>query len=182
MRRLLASLAILLAAQGARAEASPRASSPRDASGGREALDGAVAAAAAAARLPQGLIRRVIAAESGGRTHAVSKAGALGLMQLEPATWAELRVRLGLGPDPFDIDDNVLAGAIYLRQLLDAFGAPGFLAAYNLGPARYARRIAAGRPLPPATRSYLATTAATGRAVRRGLVPSDQGLFVPEGA
>lgn len=181
MRRAIAGLAILLAAQGAAARAWAGAPGRRDALNPAVTLEAAVAAASTAAGLPKDLIRRVIAAESGGRPRAVSRAGAMGLMQLEPATWAALRARLGLGPDPFDIADNVLAGATYLRELLDEFGAPGFLAAYNLGPARYARRLAAGRPLPAETRAYLAATAAS-RALRRGLVPSDQGLFVLEGA
>ena len=59
-------------------------------------------------------------AESGGMTmrggHPItSRAGALGLMQLMPGTWADMRGRLGLGSDPHDPHDNIIAGAAYLR-------------------------------------------------------------------
>lgn len=100
------------------------------------------------------LIAAVIAAESAGDPKAVSSAGAMGLMQLMPGTWGELRARLDLGQDPFDPHDNITAGAAYLRQLLDRYGAPGFLAAYNAGPRRYEQSLA-GRPLPAETRAYV---------------------------
>ena len=58
-------------------------------------------------------------------------------MQIMPQTWAELRARYGLGTDPYDPHDNILAGAAYIRELHDRYGAPGFLAAYNAGPGRY---------------------------------------------
>lgn len=109
------------------------------------------------------LIDAVITAESAGDPRAVSSAGAMGLMQLMPATWAELRTRLGLGRDPFDPHDNVTAGAAYLRQLLDRYGAPGFLAAYNAGPRRYEQSLA-GRPLPAETRAYVQRLAGHGQA------------------
>ncbi|MFX4802016.1 lytic transglycosylase domain-containing protein, partial [Acinetobacter baumannii] len=67
--------------------------------------------------------------ESAGRIGAVSTAGAMGLMQLMPGTWARQRARFGLGADPFDPRDNIIAGASYLRELFDSYGAPGFLAA-----------------------------------------------------
>lgn len=141
MRRVALALAILLLATGpARA---------------KDAVRPHVEAAAARFDLPSDLIEAVIAAESGGRVRAVSPAGAMGLMQLMPGTWSELRARLGLGADPFDSADNILAGAAYLRDLLDRYGAPGFLAAYNAGPARYEASLA-GRPLPLETRLYVA--------------------------
>jgi soluble lytic murein transglycosylase-like protein len=152
-------------------------------------LDAAVATASAAAGLPEARIRRVIARESAGDPRAVSPAGALGLMQLMPATWAEMRVRLGLGADPFDVRDNLLAGAAYLRLMLDRFGAPGFLAAYNAGPERYARALAGRAVLPLETRAYVARLApelgVPGVPERRfggarrapGLFPSGAGLF-----
>jgi hypothetical protein len=59
----------------------------------------------------------------------------------------------------FDPRDNILAGAAYLREMYDRFGSPGFLAAYNAGPARYAEHLATGRPLPRETRAYMATLA-----------------------
>ncbi|MCC5967787.1 MAG: transglycosylase SLT domain-containing protein, partial [Natronohydrobacter sp.] len=72
--------------------------------------------------------------ESAGNPRAVSHAGAMGLMQVMPGTWAELRAAHQLVDDPFDPRDNILAGAAYLRQMYDRFGSPGFLAAYNAGP------------------------------------------------
>ena len=109
--------------------------------------------------LPAGWIRAVMKAESNGEVRAVSAKGAMGLMQIMPATWEELRGQLELGPDPFDVRDNVLAGAFYLRQLLDRFGRNGFLAAYNAGPGRYAQHLTEGRALPLETRAYVARLA-----------------------
>jgi hypothetical protein len=104
-------------------------------------------------------IRAVMRAESGGDAHALSPKGAMGLMQIMPETWAALRSRYGLGADPYDAHDNVLAGAAYLRELHDRYGSPGFLAAYNAGPARYEDHLATGRPLPVETQAYVATVA-----------------------
>jgi membrane-bound lytic murein transglycosylase B len=105
--------------------------------------------------IPASWIRDVMRIESGGDARAVSPKGAIGLMQLMPETWADLRLRYGLGSDPFDPRDNILAGAAYLRELHDRFGDPGFLAAYNAGPARYEAFLATGRPLPDETRAYI---------------------------
>jgi soluble lytic murein transglycosylase-like protein len=112
--------------------------------------------------VPREWIRRVMRAESGGRTTLqgrpiVSRAGAMGLMQLVPGTWREMRNQLGLGFDPHDPRDNILAGTAYLRAMYDRFGYPGLFGAYNAGPARYAEHLATGRPLPGETRAYLAT-------------------------
>lgn len=107
--------------------------------------------------LPPAWIDAVITAESGGDPRAVSPKGAMGLMQLMPSTWVELRDRLDLGDDPFDPRANILAGSAYLREMLDRFGSPGFLAAYNAGPARYADHLATDRPLPGETRAYVAS-------------------------
>jgi hypothetical protein len=97
--------------------------------------------------------------ESGGDERAISPKGALGPMQIMPRTWVELSVRYGLGIDPFDPRDNILAGAAYLRELHDRFGSPGFLAAYNAGPERYEQHLATGRPLPAETQAYVAALA-----------------------
>jgi hypothetical protein len=78
----------------------------------------------------------------------------MGLMQIMPETWTQLRLRYDLGADPYDPHDNILAGTAYLRELRDRYGSPGFLAAYNAGPARYEEHLA-GRPLPAETRAYL---------------------------
>jgi soluble lytic murein transglycosylase-like protein len=115
----------------------------------------AVEEASATFGLPRAWIEAVIAAESGGDPRAVSPAGAMGLMQLMPGTWRELRAALELGPDPFAVRDNVMAGAAYLRWLLDRFGSPGFLAAYNAGPARLEAHLAGRAELPGETRAYV---------------------------
>lgn len=122
-------------------------------------IDRHIAEAAQRFDLPPQWIRAVIAVESAGDPRAVSRAGAMGLMQVMPGTWAELRAAHGLGADPFDPRDNILAGTAYLRAMYDRFGAPGFLAAYNAGPGRYAEHLATGRPLPRETRDYVATLA-----------------------
>lgn len=105
--------------------------------------------------IPATWIRAVMRAESAGDVRAISSAGAMGLMQIMPDTWAELRVRHGLGRNPYDPRDNILAGAAYLREMYDRYGSPGFLAAYNAGPGRYEEYLA-GRPLPAETRAYVA--------------------------
>jgi membrane-bound lytic murein transglycosylase B len=120
------------------------------------ALDSFISEAAVRFGIPEYWIRAIMQAESAGDPRAVSRAGAMGLMQIMPATWADLRARHGLGADVFDPRDNILAGAAYLREMYDRFGSPGFLAAYNAGPARYAEHLATGRPLPRETRDYMA--------------------------
>ncbi|MGX9147853.1 lytic transglycosylase domain-containing protein [Mesorhizobium sp. 128a] len=106
--------------------------------------------------LPEHLIRAVMHVESGGDVRAISPKSAVGLMQIMPATWAELRIKHGLGTDPFNPRDNILAGAGYLREMLDRFGRKGFLAAYNAGPQRYQEHLSNGRPLPRETIDYVA--------------------------
>lgn len=109
--------------------------------------------------IPESWIYAVIRTESAGRIGAVSPAGAMGLMQLMPGTWARQRARFGLGSDPFDPRDNIMAGTSYLRELYDSYGANGFLAAYNAGPGRYEQWRDRGRPLPAETRAYVAKIA-----------------------
>jgi len=109
--------------------------------------------------LPEDWIYAVMRTESAGRINAVSSAGAMGLMQLMPGTWARQRSRFGLGSDPFDPRDNILAGTSYLREMYDSYGASGFLAAYNAGPGRYEDWRDRGRPLPAETRQYVAKIA-----------------------
>jgi len=67
--------------------------------------------------LPEAWICAVIRVESRGDPRAVSPAGAMGLMQVMPSTWAELRIRHALGRDPFEPRDNILAGTAYLREM-----------------------------------------------------------------
>lgn len=110
-------------------------------------------------RIPEHWISAVMQVESAGHVTAVSTAGAMGLMQIMPETWADLRLRHRLGSDPFESRDNILGGTAYLREMYDLFGAPGFLAAYNAGPSRYADHLATGRALPRETRAYVAMLA-----------------------
>jgi hypothetical protein len=70
-----------------------------------------------------------------------------------------LSVRYGLGIDPLDPHDNIMAGTSYLREMRDRFGSPGFLAAYNAGPERYEQHLTTGRPLPPETQAYVTALA-----------------------
>ncbi|MCI1141452.1 lytic transglycosylase domain-containing protein [Sphingomonas sp. WKB10] len=106
--------------------------------------------------IPAAWIRAVMRAESAGDPRAVSHAGAIGLMQVMPATWADLRVRHRLGTDPYDPRDNILAGTAYLRELHDRYGSVvAMLAAYNAGPGRYEASLT-GRSLPAETRAYIA--------------------------
>ncbi len=105
--------------------------------------------------IPSSWIVAVMQVESAGDVRAISQKGAMGLMQIMPATWTDLRARLGLADDPFDPHDNILVGAAYLRELHDRYGSAGFLAAYNAGPGRYDALLATGDPLPPETQAYV---------------------------
>ena len=130
--------------------------------------------------IPEPWIRRVMRAESGGEPllngrPVTSRAGAMGLMQLIPGTWRDMRGLLGLGPDPRDPADNILAGTAYLRLMYDRFGYPGLFAAYNAGPARYASYLSRARPLPAETRSYVAAVAPA--KIRQSTIASSAGLF-----
>lgn len=150
-----------------------------------ERWSGYIAEASARFGVPEQWIRRVMRAESGGRTMLngrpiTSRAGAMGLMQLMPGTWREMRAAHGLGADPHDPRDNILAGTAYLRLMHDRFGYPGLFAAYNAGPARYAEHLARGRRLPAETVAYVA---AVGGAVLNGSAPTPRrserpGMFV----
>lgn len=110
--------------------------------------------------IPEHWISAVLRTESAGDVRAVSSAGAMGLMQVMPDTWAGLRIRHDLGRDPFDPRDNILAGTAYLREMFDRYGnVAAMLAAYNAGPGRYDEYLATGRALPAETRAYVAALA-----------------------
>ena len=154
LRLAIFGIAILLAGESALAQQeTPPTQSAR--------VDIAAHVAEAAQRfgMPEDWIYAVMRAESGGRIGAISPAGAMGLMQLMPGTWARQRARFGLGNDPFDPRDNIIAGASYLREMYDRYGADGFLAAYNAGPGRYEDYARRGRPLPAETIDYVARIA-----------------------
>ncbi len=121
--------------------------------------------AAARFRVPERWIREVMRQGSGGRLHGAdglpitSSAGAMGLMQVMPRTYGTLRRNHGLGSDPYEPRDNILAGAAYIREMHDRYGAPGFLAAYNAGPDRLDAVLAGATVLPDETVNYLASVA-----------------------
>ena len=106
--------------------------------------------------IPASWIKAIMQVESQGVVRVVSPKGVMGLMQIMPHTWTGLQSRYGLGANPFDPHDNILAGAAYLRKLHDRFGAAGFLAAYNAGPRHSEDHLATSRPLPLETQGYVA--------------------------
>ncbi|RWQ12516.1 lytic transglycosylase domain-containing protein [Mesorhizobium sp.] len=110
--------------------------------------------------VPEGWIYAVMDAESNGETMLdgrpiSSRAGAMGLMQVMPGTYRDMREQHGLGVDPHDPRDNILAGTAYLRAMHDRFGFPGLFAAYNAGPERYEEHLKRGKHLPKETVDYL---------------------------
>ncbi|MCT7378240.1 lytic transglycosylase domain-containing protein [Chelativorans salis] len=129
--------------------------------------------------VPEAWIYAVMDAESSGETMLdgspiTSDAGAMGLMQVMPDTYREMRNQHGLGADPHHPRDNILAGTAYLRAMHDRFGFPGLFAAYHAGPGRYEEHLRDGRPLPKATVSYL-------KELREaGLSAADMGEFPEE--
>lgn len=144
--------------------------------------------------IPQPWIYAVMDAESRGQTKLngrpiTSSAGAIGLMQVMPGTYEEIRAELGLAASPHDPRDNILAGTAYLRAMYDRFGFPGLFAAYNAGPDRYEQHLQRGRPLPSETVSYLEELKAAGisaadmdaftksRSGKAPEIPSGQSLF-----
>lgn len=111
--------------------------------------------------VPQPWIRAVMVAESGGRTMSAenkplrSSAGALGIMQLMPDTYKDMRAAYGLGPDPQNPHDNILAGTAFLRRLFLAYGFPMMFSAYNDGPGNLEYRLTHRELLPLETRNYV---------------------------
>ncbi|MBU6299154.1 MAG: lytic transglycosylase domain-containing protein, partial [Alphaproteobacteria bacterium] len=90
--------------------------------------------------------------------------------------------RYGLGDDPFNARDNILAGTAYLRQMFDRFG-DGFLAAYNAGPGRYQAYLDGRQSLPAETLSYLMrfhlpSSSDTTKPASGPFTPSSYGFFV----
>jgi hypothetical protein len=149
---------VLLAVAGI-AHAEPVATEQHSVATAADTISTMVAEASQRFGIPASWIRAVMQVESFGDVRALSPKGAMGLMQITPESWATLRSRYGLGADPYDAHDNILAGAAYLRELLDRYGSPGFLAAYNAGPACYEDHLATGRALPAETQAYVATLA-----------------------
>lgn len=110
--------------------------------------------------VPASMIRAVIYKESRGNVRATSTSGARGLMQLMPRTYARMRTEYGLGADPYNPRDNILAGAAYLHEMSRTVGPADMLAAYNAGPERVSLHKETGAPLPPATAAYIGNAAA----------------------
>jgi hypothetical protein len=129
---------------------------PRDGSPKIERWVAYISEAARRFGRPEAWVRAVMQAESGGAADATSPAGAIGLMQIMPETYAELRARYGLGANAYDPHDNIIAGTAYMSEMIELFGVPNFLAAYNAGPARLEDHLQRGRPLPEETQRYLA--------------------------
>jgi len=111
--------------------------------------------------VPKAWIRAVMARESGGRTMLdhnrpmVSRAGAVGLMQVLPGTYEEMASEHKLGSNPFEPRDNIMAGAAYLRWLHRKYGFPAMFAAYNAGPGKLENHLEHGVTLPAETRAYV---------------------------
>ncbi|MBV9079345.1 MAG: lytic transglycosylase domain-containing protein [Methylobacteriaceae bacterium] len=145
----------LLSGSGA-ALAGPQATPPVLPAGRTPTVQDLIAEASARFGVPASWIAEVMLVESRGRANALSPKGAIGLMQVMPETYADMRARYGLGANPWDSRDNVLAGTAYLRLLYDRYGAPGFLVAYNAGPGRWDDYRLRARPLPAETVAYLA--------------------------
>ncbi|OHT18709.1 Membrane-bound lytic murein transglycosylase C [Sphingomonas haloaromaticamans] len=158
---MTATLAVLLLAPGAMSAPALAQDTPAERAATSHPYAGHVADAARRFGIPETWIWAVIRVESNGDSRAVSSAGAMGLMQIMPATWASLRARHGLGRDPYNVRDNIMAGAAYLRAMHDRYGnATAMLEAYNAGPGRYDEYLSRGRPLPAETRAYLEKLAA----------------------
>lgn len=120
-----------------------------------------ISQAAGRFHVPMDWIAAVMTLESGGLTTLnglpiTSDAGAMGLMQIMPRTYAELRLRYGFGTDAYNPRDNIFAGAAYLRELYVHYGYPSLFAAYNAGPSRLETYLTRQRALPDATNRYIA--------------------------
>jgi hypothetical protein len=113
-------------------------------------IDAAIDAAAARHHVDPSLVRSVVKVESNFNPNAVSRKGAMGLMQLMPSTARSLNVS-----NPFDPTQNVDAGVRHLRKLLDSYGGNVrlTLAAYNAGAGAVAR--SAGVPHFRETQDYV---------------------------
>jgi hypothetical protein len=120
------------------------------------------------------LVRALIQAESGYNVKAVSNKGAIGLMQLMPDTASELNIL-----NPYDPDQNIRGGTMYLRQMLDHFAGKVELAiaAYNAGPGAVEKH----RGIPPfaETREYVRRVLALWRGAAEINLPTAAAILLP---
>lgn len=111
--------------------------------------------------VPVAWINAVIRVESGGHAmlsenmHMVSNKGAMGIMQVMPGTYQEMAADHRLGQDAFKPEDNIHAGAAYLRWLKGKYAYPVLFAAYNARPGQVDAAITMGMALPEETRAYV---------------------------
>ena len=126
-------------------------------------FDKLISRAAEAHGIEISLLKAIIKAESGFNPKAVSKRGAMGLMQIMPENVALFRIK-----DPFDPRENVMAGTRYFKELYERFKGrlPLALAAYNAGPTTVERY----RSIPPfpETRRYVEKVMTFYRAFKKG--------------
>ncbi len=117
---------------------------------GKDKINEAIEKASRAYNVPVNIIKGIIRAESGFNEKAVSRAGAMGLMQLMPGTARELGVS-----NPFDAEENIYGGVKYFRKMLDLFNGNlvHAIAAYNAGPGAVKKHN--GIPPYKETRNYV---------------------------
>lgn len=119
------------------------------------------------------LVRALIQAESGYNARALSNKGAIGLMQLMPDTASELNIR-----NPYDPDQNIKGGTMYLRQMIDHFAGKVELAiaAYNAGPGAVEKH--GGIPPFAETRDYVRRVLALWRGAEMA-IPTASSILLP---
>lgn len=145
-------------------------------------LDAIFSRASSVYGVSENLLKAVARAESGFNPNAVSRCGAVGVMQLMPGTARALGVA-----DSYDPEQNIMGGAKYLRQMLDEFGGDVelALAAYNAGPG--AVRKYGGVPPYAETQNYVRTVAnyagdSVSAGVRTVAARSAEGVFAVSGS